>query len=164
MATRDKSNKTVARGNDSDRAQPVDEMMDHRLDRLSAGIERLVELEARRAAELSLPEYRVLTMLLSQGPLGVAALQSVMQIDKAWISRTLTRLAGKGLVDSSADPSDARRTAYRLTPQGRRTASSLIKRAVKREEQILAGIEGKDRTRLLSLLDRVQQNIDALKG
>jgi DNA-binding MarR family transcriptional regulator len=164
MATSDKSSKAVARGNESDKPQSVDEMMDHRLNRLSAALERLVEQDARRAAELSLPEYRVLTTLLSQGPLGVAGLQSLMQIDKAWISRTLSRLADKGLVDSSADDTDARRTSYRLTAQGRRTATSLMKRAVKREEQILGGIEGKDRARLLSLLDRVQENVEAIRG
>jgi DNA-binding MarR family transcriptional regulator len=164
MASTENSSRSVARGNDSDKPQSIVEMIDHRLARLSSAIEQLAENEARRAAELSLPEYRVLTVLQDKGPLGVAGLQSLMQIDKAWISRTLSRLADKGLVDSSADDTDARRTSYRLTAQGRRTATSLMKRAVKREEQILAGVEGKDRARLFSLLDRVQQNIDDLKG
>ena len=164
MAATEYSSRPVARGNESDTPQSIDEMIGHRLARLSSAIEQLAEHEARRAAELSLPEYRVLTVLLSQGPLGVAGLQSLMQIDKAWISRTLSRLAEKDLVESSADQSDARRTSYRLTAKGRRTASSLMKRALKREEQILGGIEGKDRARLLSLLDRVQQNVQAMRG
>lgn len=164
MAAKDNSSRSVARGNESDKPQSIDEMIGHRLARLASAIEDLAEQDARRAAELSLPEYRVLTVLLAQGPLGVAGLQSVMQIDKAWISRTLSRLSDKGLADSAADDSDARRTSYRLTAQGRRTATALMKRATKREEQILGGVEGKDRAKLVSLLDRLQQNVSALRG
>jgi DNA-binding MarR family transcriptional regulator len=164
MAAKDNTSRSVARGNDSDKPELIDEMIGHRLARLASAIEQLVEQEARRAAELTLPEYRVMTVLLAQGALGVAGLQSVMQIDKAWISRTLSRLADKGLVDSAADDADARRTSYRLTAQGRRTATSLMKRATKREEQILSGIEGKDRAKLVGLLDRLQQNVASLRG
>lgn len=162
MPARDTSARTVARVNEADSAQSFDNMLGHRLTRLSSAIEQLAEREAARAAELSLPEYRVLIVLLDKGPLGVAGLQSVLQIDKAWISRTLTRLSGKGLVDSAADKTDARRTSYRLTAQGRRTATSLMKRATKREEQILDGVEGKDRARFLSVLDRIEQNVEAM--
>jgi DNA-binding MarR family transcriptional regulator len=163
MAAKDNPSRSVARGNDSDKPQLIDEMIGHRLARLASTIEQLVEQEARRAAGLTLPEYRVITVLLAQGSLGVAGLQSVMQIDKAWISRTLSRLADKGLVDSATDDADARRTSYRLTAQGRRTATSLMKRATKREEQILSGIEGKERAKLVGLIDRLQQNVEGLR-
>jgi DNA-binding MarR family transcriptional regulator len=164
MPARDNPARTVARVNETEPTQSFDDMLGHRLTRLSSAIEQLAEREAARAADLSLPESRVLIVLLAKGPLGVAGLQAVMKIDKAWISRTLTRLSGKGLVDSAADKTDARRTSYRLTAQGRRTASSLMKRANKREEQMLEGVEGKDRTRLASMLERIQQNVDAMSA
>jgi DNA-binding MarR family transcriptional regulator len=164
MAAKDNTSRSVARGNDSDKTQSIDEMIGHRVARLAAAIEQLAGQEARRAAGLTLPESRVISVLLAQGSVGVAGLQSVMQIDKAWISRTLSRLADKGLVDSAADDTDARRTSYRLTAQGRRTATSLMKRAIRREDQILVGIEGKDRARLVGLLDRLQQNVEGLRG
>jgi DNA-binding MarR family transcriptional regulator len=164
MPARDNPARTVARVNETEPTQSFDDMLGHRLTRLASAIEQLAEREAARAADLSLPESRVLIVLLAKGPLGVAGLQAVMKIDKAWISRTLTRLSGKGLVDSAADKTDARRTSYRLTAQGRRTASSLMKRANKREEQMLEGVEGKDRARLASMLERIEQNVDAMSA
>jgi DNA-binding MarR family transcriptional regulator len=155
--------RTVAHAPDTDGALLLNDLLGHRLMRLSAAIEHLADQDAGHVADLSLPEYRVLIVLLGKGPLGVAGLRALMSIDKAWISRTLGKLAEKGLVDSNPDKQDGRRTTYRLTAAGRRAAASLTKRAAKREEQIFSGFEARDRSRLIAMLDRVQSNVASLK-
>lgn len=138
------------------------DMLGYSVMRLSASIEHLAEVEAQSVAGLRLPEYRVLAVLLGEGPLGVAGLQQAMSIDKAWISRTLTSLAEKELVESKADDVDGRRTSYRLTREGRRIASLLLRRARKREDQTFAGFDARQRQAVFDLLARVQQNVDKL--
>ncbi|MDE2456758.1 MAG: winged helix-turn-helix transcriptional regulator [Burkholderiales bacterium] len=146
-------------------AQPVPafelgSLLGYRLQRLSAAIAALAQQESMEVGGLSLPEYRVLVVLQSQGETGVVALQRAMLIDKAWISRTLASLSDKKLVACEADPHDARRTRFRLTAKGQRTATALVERAFKRQERILAGFSAKEVQQLMAQLDRIQANVE----
>lgn len=157
MAT--KSHPASAEGR-SDTALELTELLGYRLNRLSVAIGQRAALDAGAIAGLTLPEYRVTVALMSRGPLGVAGLQQAMLIDKAWISRTLASLSRKGLVESFDDPTDGRRTTFRLSRDGRRAASALIARARQRQERILRGFDDRERSRLFALLERVQRNVD----
>lgn len=136
------------------------ELLGYRLLRLSTSVGNLAAREADEVAGLTLPEYRVLAVLHSRGPSGVVALQQAMLIDKAWISRTLSGLATKMLVVSDPDPDDARRTVFSVTAKGRRSAEALIERALERQQRILRGLAREEVKQLMSLLRRVQENVD----
>lgn len=141
----------------------ITSLLGYRMSRLSAAIGQAADKDAGRLAGLGLPEYRVLVVLASSEPQGVAGLQEAMLIDKAWISRTFGKLVDKGMVVSKADENDARRTLFSLTAKGRRAAKALIDRATQRQELILRGISDVDRKRLVELLSRVQENVDAMR-
>lgn len=149
-------------GPPSGASMDLSELLGYRLNRLSMAIGQLADQDAAEVAGLTLPEYRVTVILMSQGPMGVAGLQQAMLIDKAWVSRTLTRLVDKGIAVSAADQWDGRRTTFRLTPKGRKAASALIATARKRQQKILRGLSDKERVALTSLLGRVQLNVDAI--
>ncbi len=140
----------------------LSELLGYRLNRLSMAIGQLADKDAALVAGLTLPEYRVTVILMSQGPMGVAGLQQAMLIDKAWISRTLTRLVEKGIAATEADPSDGRRTTFRLTAKGRKAATLLIAAARKRQQNLLKGLSDRERAALTALLGRVQCNVDAI--
>lgn len=146
-----------------DIAFDVTSLLGYRLSRLSAAIGQAADRDAAQVAGLKLPEYRVLVVLANLGPQGVASLQEAMLIDKAWISRTLGKLVKKGLAVSAADQSDARRTLFSPTTKGRQAAKALIERATQRQERILHGIDALERQRLVELLTRVQENVDAMR-
>lgn len=137
-------------------------LLGYRLLRLSTSIGNLADREAKEVAGLSLPEYRVLVVLQSQGPSGVVALQQAMLIDKAWVSRTLTSLTSKALVLSEADPGDARRTVFSVTSKGKRAAEALIAQALKRQKCIMRGLDDQQTQQLASLLARIQENVDGI--
>lgn len=160
------SNRSEAGAEDGEPTASFDlgSLLGYRLLRLSSSIGALADREAGEAAGLSLPEYRVLVVLHSHRALGVVAMQQVMRIDKAWISRTLARLAEKGLVISRPDPTDARRTVFRLTAAGRRSAELLIERALERQRRILRGLRPREVEQLMDLLARVQRNVDETDG
>ncbi|MBL8380019.1 MAG: winged helix-turn-helix transcriptional regulator [Burkholderiales bacterium] len=101
-----------------------------------------------------------MVVLRSRGPAGVVALQQIMLIDKAWISRTISSLVAKGLVAAAADPADARRTSFSVTPKGRRAADALIERAFKRQGRVLRGLTQAEAGHLMALLARIQENVD----
>jgi DNA-binding MarR family transcriptional regulator len=140
----------------------ITNLLGYRMSRLSAAIGQAADKDAGRLAGLGLPEYRVLVVLATSEPQGVAGLQEAMLIDKAWISRTLGKLVDKAMVVSTPDENDARRTLFSLTAKGRRAAKALIERATQRQELILRGISDVDRKTLIELLSRVQKNVDAM--
>jgi DNA-binding MarR family transcriptional regulator len=140
----------------------ITNLLGYRMSRLSAAIGQAADKDAGRLAGLGLPEYRVLVVLATSEPQGVAGLQEAMLIDKAWISRTLGKLVDKAMVVSTPDENDARRTLFSLTSKGRRAAKALIERATQRQELILRGISDVDRKTLIELLSRVQKNVDAM--
>lgn len=140
----------------------ITSLLGYRMSRLSAAIGQEADKDAGRVAGLGLPEYRVLVVLSTSEPQGVAGLQEAMLIDKAWISRTLGKLVDKGMAVSATDENDARRTLFSLTAKGRRAAKALIDRAVQRQELILHGISDLDRKRLVELLSRIQENVDTM--
>lgn len=141
----------------------ITSLLGYHMSRLSVAIGQEADRDAVRIAGLGLAEYRVLVVLASTGPQGVAGLQEAMLIDKAWISRTLAKLVEKGLAVSAADENDARRTFFSLTSKGRRVAKELIERAKLRQELILRGITEHDRKLLVELLSRVQENVDNMR-
>jgi DNA-binding MarR family transcriptional regulator len=136
-------------------------LLGYRLLRLSTALGHLADREAQEAAGLTLPEYRVLVILHSHGPSGVSALQQALLIDKAWISRTLASLVAKKLVVSNPDVVDARRTVFRVTPDGARSAVALIDKALARQKRILRGLARSEVDQLLDVLGRIQSNVDA---
>ena len=132
------------------------------LHRLSASFATLAAQDALELAGLSLAEYRTLTVLASQGGMGVVALCRAMLVDKAWVSRTLARLVEKGLVLSNATADDARRTTYAVTASGRTLARRLIKRSLERQARFLEGLSAAEVRQLMDLLGRLQDNTAAL--
>ena len=141
-------------------AAQLNDLLGYRINRLSAAMGQQADRDARSLAGLTLAEYRVCAVLLLSGPQGVAALQQITLIDKAWISRTLTRLTKKAMVRGRADPDDGRRTSFELTAKGQRAASTLIDQSRKRQAGFLRGVSPAERAVLIELLERVQRNIE----
>lgn len=134
-------------------------LIGYRLLRLSTLIGNLAQHDSQEVAGLSLPEYRILVVLFSQGPSGVSVLQQQMLIDKAWISRTLAGLAAKKLVVSHADATDGRRTVFALTAAGKKSAQALITKAHARQQRILGGLSKTELKQLDGYLSRIHDNV-----
>lgn len=135
-------------------------LLGYRLHRLSGAIGALAQEESMAVAGLSLPEYRVLAVVHTAGPCGVVAMQRLMMLDKAWISRTLTSLSDKKLVTSQVDTADARRTLFSVTQAGGTFAKQLIERAQERQKRLMKGMTPADVKQLLQYLSRIEMNVE----
>ena len=122
--------------------------------------EKSICQNGREVAGLTLPEYGVLVVVHTRNGSGVVALQREINIDKAWISPTLSSLVTKNLVVSEPDPDDARRTVFKATPRGKRAVEALVERAIERQKRILRGFTTEDVKQLMDYLARVQENVD----
>jgi DNA-binding MarR family transcriptional regulator len=78
---------------------------------------RLVRAVRRRVGHPS--GIRILSLLDELGPQGVTALAEVDRSSQPTVSGAVRQLEEQGLVARTADPTDARRSLVRLTPEGR---------------------------------------------
>ncbi len=74
--------------------------------------------------DLSLPQYRVLT-ILSQGSEGAAALAAKLAVKPASVTSVVDGLVARGLVERQADSEDRRKVSHVVSASG----SSLLDRA-----------------------------------
>lgn len=83
----------------------------------------LVAVAARSLADLdeevTLSQYRMLVVLASRGPQGVAALAEALAVTPPTASRLCERLVRKGLVRRRTDRSDRRQVRVALSEAGR---------------------------------------------
>lgn len=74
------------------------------------------------APELTLQQYRALTVLHEEGPQKAAALAAALGIAPSTLTRLGNRLVRDGLADRGGDPDDRRAIVLAATPEGSRTA------------------------------------------
>lgn len=98
--------------------------------RLAVGIKRLHGRlrEAAWAGEVELPvaQVAVIKRLRNGGPTTASALAAAEHVTHQAITQTLAALKRAGLVRSSRDPSDGRKSVISVTPAGNRLFESAI--------------------------------------
>ena len=78
---------------------------------------------ALREHDLDPSQFTVMTMLSFQEPpvgMNLARLNQALDMSSGGITKAVSRLAGRGLVERVSDPADRRSTIIRLTEDGRR--------------------------------------------
>lgn len=71
---------------------------------------------------------RVLSLLDQHGALGIGALAAADRCSQPTMSATVADLAGRGLVDKTPNPDDARASVVTLTAAGRRELTDIRRR------------------------------------
>ncbi len=74
-----------------------------------------VALEASKEAEFSLPQYRMLMLLLHKGAMGVPELRQELGIAQSSVSEMAEKLVQQNLLIREKDDKDRRRTIFHLT-------------------------------------------------
>jgi DNA-binding MarR family transcriptional regulator len=120
---------------------------------------RLAESARKTAETLDRSAYLLLGELETRGPLGIAVLAQLFQVDLSTASRQTTALEAKGLVERLSDPDDGRISLLRITPRGR--AQFQATRAARHAlfDDILADWPEEDRRQLGAFLARLNRSI-----
>jgi DNA-binding MarR family transcriptional regulator len=142
--------------------QDVTDLLSFKIFRLSNQVGKLAEAAAQQEAGLSLPEHRCLSVIAKYRATTVTAICAASQIDKAWVSRTLTRLQDKGLVVAGLDPQDGRRTLYTITLKGNKLAAKLLQKSRERQAMFFSGFSLQDKQQLMQMLEKIETNARAI--
>ncbi len=103
-------------------------------------------------------EFDVLAALRRAGrpyQLSPGALLHETMVTSGTMTNRVDRLAHRGLVERSPDPSDRRGVLVRLTVTGKRTVDSAFETLLAGERSLLSDLAEQDRTRLAELLKQL---------
>jgi DNA-binding MarR family transcriptional regulator len=86
---------------------------------------------------VTLPQFRVLVMVYTRGPLNLAAVAAGLDVNPSNASRTCDRLIKAGLLHRRESATDRRNIVLTLTPTGRRLIDKVNRRRRKAIERAL---------------------------
>ena len=107
----------------------VDESLDAITDALLTASRLLVAISARSIAlvddTITIPQFRTLVVLSNEGPVNLATLASLLDVQPSTIGRMVDRLVSAGLIDRRAHPTSRRELVAELTARGRRVVQKV---------------------------------------
>ncbi|KIC57917.1 MarR family winged helix-turn-helix transcriptional regulator [Microbacterium hominis] len=108
--------------------------------------------------EVSLPQFRVLVLLSSAGPLRMGALAERLGVTVSTFSRSADRLVGGGWAVREDNPDSRREVILAPTEQGRRLVTAVTEHRRRLIEEVLAAMPATQRR---GLIDALQAFADA---
>jgi len=153
-ARRGKPKPTAARN-----PTPLTDLVAFKLIHLADTISRAATLVYETQFGLNNSELRAMIVLRDLQPLTTAELSRLGHIDKAWVSRSMANLLGRGLVIREAHPTDNRMSLIRLTDEGLQMTRAFAPVAHARQKRLLAGLSQREAFRVI---DALQKNAEQL--
>ena len=134
--------------------------MPFRLNRLAAEVSATLSVEYRERYGLDIPEWRVLATLgFREGACTAQYISHCTRTHKSTISRAVTTLLRRKIVERVENENDRREFALQLTPRGRNLYEELIPRLLRKEQQILSCLSAQERKQFAAALDRIEQSL-----
>lgn len=131
----------------------IKDLLSYRLHRVANALSRSAALRYRREFDVSLGEWRTVALLGAEAPLSLIRLAKLAGLDKAQMSRVVTRLADRGLVLRQLGP--RRTTQLTLTRKGQALYKGLIAAANERNDAFLVCLTEPERIALDSALRKL---------
>jgi DNA-binding MarR family transcriptional regulator len=135
---------------------PSDRPSASQIDAVLRASRALVGIAATSIADVedvvTVPQFRVLVMLHTRGPLNLAAVASGLDVNPSNASRTCDRLMKAGLLDRRESLDDRRNVTLTLTDAGRQLVDKVTKHRRVAIERVLRNMSAPERERLAKAL------------
>ena len=140
----------------------VTDFLSSRLLRLSNTLGLYASRRYREEFGVTLPEWRVLSIVASSEPTTARQVSRHLATDKGWVALTADALRKRGLIAGNPDESDGRRIVLTLTPEGRTLHDAVLLVAQGRHDQLMRSLPAGSAAILSECLDRLQAEADAM--
>lgn len=140
----------------------LDDFLPYRLSVLSNTVSGAIAGAYAHRFDLSIPEWRVLTVLALEPGLSAAQVAERTAMDKVAVSRAVTRLLRSRRLARAFADADRRRSVLRLTRDGERVYARVVPFARNYERALLARLSPTRRRQLHSLLRELLDRAHAL--
>jgi len=115
--------------------------------------------EDLKAIGVTVPEYRVLAVLMARDGRSVNELSVYTVIEQSTLSKLLLRMDSSGLVARQSDASDGRVVNVYITDEGRAVFAKVLPLALEHYRTAIAGLDEAERASLVRTLHRVLDNV-----
>lgn len=153
-------------GSREERASPKGSALDlfrfapFRLNRLAAEVSAALSSEYREHYRLDIPEWRVLATLgFRNDACSAQYIAHCTRTHKSTISRAVTALMARQLVERVENADDRREFQLRMTPKGKALYRQLIPRLLRREQLILSCLSAQERKDFAKLLGKIEKSL-----
>jgi DNA-binding MarR family transcriptional regulator len=131
-----------------------------RLNRLAAEVSAALASEYQERYGLDIPEWRVLATLgFRDDACSAQYIAHCTRTHKSTISRAVTTLMQRQLVERVENEDDRREFALRLTRKGNALYQKLIPRLKRREQEILSCLAAQERKEFANLLGKIEKSL-----
>jgi DNA-binding MarR family transcriptional regulator len=131
-----------------------------RLNRLAAEVSAALSSEYRERYGLDIPEWRVLATLgFRDDACSAQYISHCTRTHKSTISRAVTALMKRRLVERVENQDDRREFRLRMTRQGKALYQQLIPRLLRREREILSCLSAQQRKDFAKLLGTIEKSL-----
>jgi DNA-binding MarR family transcriptional regulator len=135
-----------------------------RLNRLAAEVSSALSVEYQERYGLDIPEWRVLATLgFRVEPCSAQYIAHCTRTHKSTISRAVTALMKRQLVERVENADDRREFALRMTPKGKALYEELIPRLLRREQEILSCLSAQERKDFAALLGKIESSLELVQ-
>ena len=132
-----------------------------RLNRLAAEVSAALSVEYQARYGLDIPEWRVLATLgFRNDACSAQYIAHCTRTHKSTISRAVTALMERQLVERVENEDDRREFRLRMTPKGKTLYEELIPRLKRREREILSCLSEKERADFGLMLGKIEKSLD----
>jgi len=107
-------------------------------------------------------EWRVISMLAIEPRIPASRICDVVNLDKAGTSRALKRLLELEYLMYESSKTDPRRKVWWLNPMGYELHDKILSAALKREQELIEGVEPADLEIFLKVIRKMRKNVDDL--
>jgi DNA-binding MarR family transcriptional regulator len=131
-----------------------------RLNRLAAEVSAELSSEYRARYGLDIPEWRVLATLgFRNDACSAQYIVHCTRTHKSTISRAVTALMTRQLIERVENADDRREYKLRLTRKGKALYDELIPRLLRKEQEILSCLSSRERKDFAAMLGKIEQSL-----
>jgi DNA-binding MarR family transcriptional regulator len=132
-----------------------------RLNRLAAEVSAALSSEYQERYGLDIPEWRVLATLgFRAEPCSAQYIAHCTRTHKSTISRAVTALMRRQLVERVENEDDRREFALRMTRKGRALYEELIPRLLRKEREIMSCLTAQERESFALALGKIEKSLE----
>jgi DNA-binding MarR family transcriptional regulator len=135
-----------------------------RLNRLAAEVSAALSSEYQERYGLDIPEWRVLATLGFRDDACTAQyIAHCTRTHKSTISRAVTALMKRQLVERVENEADRREFALRMTRKGKALYEELIPRLKRKEQEIMSCLSAQERKQFALMLGKIETSLDLVQ-
>jgi DNA-binding MarR family transcriptional regulator len=135
-----------------------------RLSRLASEVSMALSSEYRASYGLDIPEWRVLATLgFRKDACSAQFISQCTRTHKSTISRAVTALLERQLIERVANQDDRREFRLRMTSKGRTLYDELVPRLLRREQEIFACLSAHERKDFARMLGKIEDSLDLIQ-